>query len=248
MATVFLSTVLKARSLVRLKRFLPSLLNNNYKQPVRNTNILRYSSIPDNAITNINESNDDNMSEKLQKKVQEAKITLLLPDNSMLITDLENAKKISKRRGLVLIKVEEIQKKTSRATYKLVNQTEHLQEELESDDNNEKENIAKSTKTIQISSKITIHDLQVKLKNINKLLDKKHKIKIILANGSNIQDKVIKSIETSAKNHGTIQKVIKSSSTIFTILPHLDEHDGNNIGDINVNKERKGLSNIKPTR
>lgn len=235
MATIFPLAVLRARSFARFDRFLPVVLNNNnIKQSIKYSNISRYCFTSHNAVTKTTDVNNTDGSAESTKKNEEIKVTLLLPDNNVMVTDLENATKISKRRNLVLVKVEDVQKKTGRPLYKLISQNKLLQEL--GDNENEQKNTIKNMKTIQISSKITLYDLNVKLKNVTKLLEKKHKVKIIIVQGSNIQDKVFKTIENSVKYHGTIQKTVKSTSMIFTITPS---------SNVNNNDESCGIEEKK---
>lgn len=253
MATIFWLKVLRVRPLLRLDRHLSSLLNNTYEQQTvrRNQNILRYSI----HVPNKNKK-QDNVSKEQVNTVSESKITLLLPNNSVTITYLEDAKKLAKRRKLILTKVEDEQKNSSRDTYKLMSPGD---KHLETNDNNNKNEKIKTMKQMQISGKITIHDLNIKLKNINKLLSKNYKIKFIINHDSeayvcysllhidecvclfinlfyfNLQDRILKHAESNIKQYGTIQKSVKSLYTKLIITPILNKNSNKNQHDANVN-------------
>lgn len=233
MASVSIMALLKIRPLVSFTLFLPNLLNQNCKRSTINLTISRCFSKPDQVITKIQNSNNTKESKKLDEKKEETKIKLLLPDDSIMITDLENARKISKRRHLTLVEV--AKGKSGRLTYKLVSQIETFEKDLQNNPKNTNKDVLRSTsfKIIHISTNITIHDANVKIHQVVKLLNKNYNVKIILSKGSPIQDKIIKNIETSTKNYATLQKVIKATNMIFTLIPK-NQTSNDSSGD-NVN-------------
>ncbi|XP_035717577.1 translation initiation factor IF-3-like [Vespa mandarinia] len=233
MALISWLKVLKVKSLLQFDCHLSNLLNNTYKQQKlkRNQNILCYSVHVSNE-----KEKKDNVSKEQVNTVSESKITLLLPNNSMTVTYLKDAKKLAKDKNLELTKVEDEQKNSSRDTYKLIQPGERYLKTKNNDKENDK---IKTMKQIQISSRITVHDLNIKLKNINKLLSKNYKIKLIVNHNSETHDKVLKYAELNIKQYGTIQKTVKSLCTTLTIIPILNEDSNENPNDVNVNIEKK---------
>lgn len=243
MATVLIMTLLKIRPLVNFTSFLPNLLNHNCKQSTNNLNVSRCFSKPNEVIMKIKNSSNTEESETLDKKKEEIKIKLLLPDDSIMITDLENARKISKRRHLTLVEV--AKEKSGRRTYKLVNQIETFEENLKENPKNTNKDALKSisVKTLQLSSNITMHDTNIKIQHVVKLLNKNRKVRIILTKGSPIEDKIIKSIETNTKNYATLQKVVKATNMIFTLTPR--EKTSNDSFSDNVNQMKEEQPNFQ---
>ncbi|XP_014613975.1 PREDICTED: uncharacterized protein LOC106792229 isoform X2 [Polistes canadensis] len=213
MGATSLLVVLRIKPLLRVNCYLSSLLNNNYQeQLVRgNQNILRYCMKVPNT------------------------------EDSMTVITLEEAQKLAKRRNLILIKVDDEQKCSSKDTYKLVEPTEHLKESKIKDKGDTKNNDIKSIKLIQLSAKISMYDTEIKLKNVNRLLKKRHKVKLIINYDSEIPDKILKYVESSIKQHGTIQKSMQSLRAVLLITPILNKNDNTNDNshDINVNTEEK---------
>ncbi|KAL2717075.1 translation initiation factor IF-3-like [Vespula squamosa] len=220
MATISWLNILRVRFFQQLDRHLLNSLNSTYKQKTirRNINISK------------KKEEEDNVSKEQVKATSESKITLLLSNNSMTVTYLEDAKKLAKRRNLILTKVENEQKISSRDTYKLVKLGDEF---LEAKNNDKENNIIKAErnskiKQIQISGKISTHDLNIKLKNVNKLLSKQHKIKFIINHDMETQDRILKYVETNVRQYGTIQKNVKSLYTTLIITPILNEDSNKN--------------------
>ncbi|XP_043491975.1 uncharacterized protein LOC122517574 [Polistes fuscatus] len=239
MGATSLLVVLRIKPLLRLNCYLSSLLNNNYQeQLVRgNQNILRYCmKVPDT------EGNVHDFPKKKKPKTMIIpKITLLSSKDSMTVLTLEEAQKLAKRRNLMLIKVEDEQKRSSKDTYKLVEPTGHLKESKVKDKNDSKNNEMKSVKLIQLSAKISMYDIEIKLKNVNRLLKKRHKVKLIINYDSELPDKILKYVESTIKQYGTIQKSMQPMRAVLVITPILNKSDNTNENshDINVNTEEK---------
>lgn len=106
------------------------------------------------------------------------RITLMSPDNSTTVTVLEVAQRLAKRRNLTLIKVSDPDGKTQRPLYKLVNTG--LLKEIEEDTKDAGKAAKKSNKLLYVSAKITEHDLRTKMKNVVRLLNKGHKVKVAI--------------------------------------------------------------------
>lgn len=144
-------------------------------------------------VKNFNSSHRSHLkiSEKKEKKVglkstKDSKIMLIHPDESESVVLLEEAEKLAKRRNLRLEKVE-TDIHAERDQYKLIDSLENIiqNEKLKTDETNSLK--LKATKLFIIQSKITIHDINIKLRNINKSLEKNFKVKIMIFYSENIK-------------------------------------------------------------
>lgn len=146
---------------------------------------------------NFNLNDVDDLEEKTDKKKKKSpkipKITLIHPNNSITITQLEDAEKLADRRNLQLVHVSD-ESKNNRQIYKLVEYSKIKEEEKEEEKKEKKEKECdkkkvKSTKLFTIKSDIMDYDLNVKINNINKVLKKKHKVKIFFIHPDGIRVK-----------------------------------------------------------
>lgn len=172
-------------------------------------------------------SNTDIKSNKKDKNA--IKITLINPNNSIIVTTLEDAQKLSKRRELKLVKIQDLDTKTQRPVYRLYTAAELLSEE--ESENNNPEDTAKSShkkteKNLTLNSRIADHDLTSRIKNITKWLIKGHEIRVLIQSNSSQDDvnseNIFKKIETAIKeiNNGKIvQKRSKNGNIKFNIVP-----------------------------
>lgn len=131
------------------------------------------------------EQDDATVKKQRPKTVPVPKITLLLPDDSITVTVLEHAQRLAKRRKFTLVKISDLDSKTQRPLYKLMNNSVFIEEveknvekNVENDDKNEQK--SKDTKLLYISAKIAQNDLLTKTRNVVKLLNKGHKVKIVI--------------------------------------------------------------------
>lgn len=128
------------------------------------------------------EENDATVKKQRPKTVPVPKITLLLPDDSMTVTVLENAQRMAKRRKLTLVKISDLDSKTQRPLYKLMSASvfvEEVEKNVENNDKN-KHKSKDNSKLLYISAKIAENDLLTKTRNVVKLLNKGHKVKIAI--------------------------------------------------------------------
>ncbi|EFN61446.1 Translation initiation factor IF-3 [Camponotus floridanus] len=185
------------------------------------------------------EENDDVASAKQQrpKTVPVPKITLVSLDNSMTVTVLEDAQRLAKRRKLNLIKVNDFDSKTQRPVYKLMSSSVFIEEigEKVEEDHGDKQK-SKGAKLHYISAKIAEHDLLTKTRNVVKLLNKGHKIKIVItldsSSENNIRTRSV--IEDALKNYGSIQQMPSKKNVLLLIInPILNKNKDNSV----VNKE-----------
>ncbi|XP_011180090.1 uncharacterized protein LOC105210687 [Zeugodacus cucurbitae] len=156
-----------------------------------------------------------------------SKITLVQPNQTMMVTTFKEAQKLAKRRELHLIKQQDFDTKTQRAIYKLVTAAEMLSEDVDESAVDKKHSAEKkSEKSLTLGSRITEHDLASRLKHISKWLAKNHEV-CVLIQGSADEigkcERILKTIEQSVKEPETIgrivQKRIKGSHIKFNILP-----------------------------
>ncbi|XP_011637284.1 uncharacterized protein LOC105427315 [Pogonomyrmex barbatus] len=128
---------------------------------------------------------DNTVKKPRPKTVPVPKITLVSPDNSITVTVLEEAQRLAKRRNFTLVKVSDLENKTQRPLYKLVNSTDILEktdtiEATQDADETIQIKSNKYTKLLYVSAKIAEHDLRTKMKNLVKLLIKGYKTKVII--------------------------------------------------------------------
>lgn len=119
-----------------------------------------------------------------KKTVRIPKITLITPENNNIsITTLEEAQKISKRRDLKLVKIVDLDAKTSRPVYKLMSGAEFLKEDLKRRAErkaNKAESLIKGEKLLTLSYRISDHDLNSRIRNIEKWLAKSYEIRVVI--------------------------------------------------------------------
>lgn len=142
----------------------------------------------DNLNTNFNYNKcycnisiDDPVKTK-KKKVFVPRITLLSEKDEISIVTMEAAQKLASRHNMKLVKIVDLDTKTQRPVYKLMNIQEYLKSELKSkaDAKEAKEKAIKEDKTIAMSSKIAEHDLYIKIKSMIKMLGKRHGVRVVI--------------------------------------------------------------------
>ncbi|EAT40378.1 AAEL007885-PA [Aedes aegypti] len=156
------------------------------------------------------------------------KITLVGPDHSVSIMNLDEAQKISKRRDLKLVKVVDLDLKTQRPVYKLMTSAEYLEEDLkrrEEKKRNKQEAAIKGDKLLTVSARITEHDLLSKIHNVQKWLNKQYEVRVIVSGDGDKakQESVASAFENHVKDLGRIvQKRFRDNDMRFQILPILN--------------------------
>lgn len=122
-----------------------------------------------------------------KKKTFIPRVTLLSETNEMSVVTLEMAQKIAARRNLKLVKIIDYDAKTERPTYRLMTSKQYIQEGLEvkRQKKQDSKTSLKAEKLLSLSTKITDHDLLTKIRSINKLLMKKHEIRILISYDDN---------------------------------------------------------------
>ncbi|KAK7866312.1 hypothetical protein R5R35_007136 [Gryllus longicercus] len=151
------------------------------------------------------------------------RITLIESDGNVTITSLEEAEKVAKRRDMKLVKINDKQAANQRSTYKMMTSTQYFHEELKSRKTRteKKKTEMKGEKLLSMSDKIDKHDLEAKLKMVNKWLHKKYEVRVVINESEeSLSTSVFKFIETSVKEIGKIvQKRQKEKEIKFSILP-----------------------------
>lgn len=163
--------------------------------------------------------------ETTRKPKTTPKVTLVGPDQSVSIVNLDEAQKISKRRDLKLVKIIDVDLKTQRPVYKLMTSAEYLEEDLkrrEEKKRSKQEAVIKGDKLLSISARITEHDLLSKIHNVQKWLNKHYEVRVVVAGDGDKskQEAIADTFEKHTKDGGRIvQKRIKDSTLRFQILP-----------------------------
>ncbi|XP_033333955.2 uncharacterized protein LOC117224867 [Megalopta genalis] len=114
-----------------------------------------------------------------KRTVRIPNIRLIHPDGTVTITLLERAQKIAKSRNFFLVK-ESYVDTDARDVYKLCDKIDVFGSKSNKDTTKNTNHKFRSTKYFQMQSKISEHDLIIKLDNINKLLQKNYKIKLVI--------------------------------------------------------------------
>ncbi|KAG6465235.1 hypothetical protein O3G_MSEX015018 [Manduca sexta] len=156
----------------------------------------------------------------------ENRITLIGADNSVSITDLKSAQNLSLKRELKLVKIQDVDSKTRRPVYKLMNNAEYHAEELARRKEKQavrQNSFIKREKFLTFSSRIGEHDLMTGVKKMIKLLEKQYEIKVVVAGEGEgtakieqISDVVEKNIKAIGK---MVQKRNKGNNLKFQLVP-----------------------------
>ncbi|XP_022902534.1 translation initiation factor IF-3, mitochondrial [Onthophagus taurus] len=163
------------------------------------------------------------------------KITLISQDQSVQITTLEEAQKLSKRRDLKLVKIIDYDTKSQRPIYKLMTPTEYLNEDLKQREKKkiDKANLSiKGDKVLILSSSIALHDLKIQIEKIIKWVKKSYEVRVIINGFSSNAEKVENIFKTlSEQVEGQcriVQKRSKGNDMKFQVLPPKKEKDNEN--------------------
>ncbi|XP_030381750.1 uncharacterized protein LOC115629431 [Scaptodrosophila lebanonensis] len=168
------------------------------------------------------------MSFENKSHAQTMKIAVIGQNQDLIITTMAEAQKLARRRGLNLVLLEQTDAnaKTGRSLYKLVTNAEMLADDFPLVTNKMSK---KSEKSLTISTRISNHDLESRLKNIARWLEKRHEVCILIQSSGNSlgndedEERIVQAIEHVIKepqNIGRIlQKRTKGSATKFNIIP-----------------------------
>lgn len=167
---------------------------------------------------------DEVSAKKLRPKtVPVPKITLLGLDRELSVVTMDVAAKICERRGLKLVKIVDIDTKTRRPVYRMLTAAEFIDEDGKSkpnDENGQKDRgvKSKSEKTALVNCRIGEGDLESKVKNFCKWLQKMHEVRVTVSGSTanEIADKIIESTQEYSK---VVQRREKGDSVKFQLLP-----------------------------
>ncbi|XP_046487278.1 translation initiation factor IF-3, mitochondrial [Neodiprion pinetum] len=167
---------------------------------------------------------DDQAAPGKSKMTQNVMVTVISPDLTPSVMTLDEAHRISKRRELKLVKVMDAAGKTKRPIYKLMTGTEYFAEEL----NRRKQKSArpngpvKEPKIAGITAKIADHDLDSKMRNFVKWLNKRHEVRVTITADGNLQaaEKIYEVIVAGTNHAGkAVQKRVKEGTVKFQLVP-----------------------------
>ena len=174
---------------------------------------------------------------KKKKTPRIPRITLIHPDESVTIVLLEEAQRLAKRRNLHLTKMPYIETKSDREVYKLYSNADAISETVEkhSGETSTNDKQVKSTKLFPIQSRISDHDLDVKINNVNKLLTKRHRIKLLISFTLEEKERLLQHVKR--KVQGVLsEERMKQNSVILIYLPLLDSECSNSKENIDNTK------------
>ncbi|XP_076681803.1 uncharacterized protein LOC143375962 [Andrena cerasifolii] len=196
-------------------------------------NLAQRQAISSSAICKSNLQAEEEQKKK-KKTPRIPRITLIHPDESVTIVLLDEAQKLAKRRNLQLEKMPYIDTKSDRDVYKLYSNADAISENIEKHSEETSKNCTvKSTKLFPIQSRISDHDLDVKITNVNKLLTKRHRIKLLISFSLEEKERLLQHVKR--KVQGVLsEERLKQNSVILIYVPLLDSECSNskeNIGN-----------------
>ncbi|XP_077292589.1 mitochondrial translation initiation factor 3 [Arctopsyche grandis] len=154
------------------------------------------------------------------------RITLISSDNSVSILDKAEAENIAKIKRFKLVKIEDYDAQTRRPVYKLMSPSEYLKEEMQKRSEkkaDKNKSTIKGRKVLPIATKIGDNDLQTRINNLKRWLDKNYEVKVII-NGD--KENTEKSAKIFTKVTGECppecniqQKVVKGGDIKFVVCP-----------------------------
>ncbi|BET03019.1 Translation initiation factor IF-3, C-terminal domain [Nesidiocoris tenuis] len=164
--------------------------------------------------------------ERKKAKREETHIALIQLDKTIVHTTLEDAKKLSNRRSLNLVKVADYDRKRDSPVYKLLTGAQFRAEELNltrtKGKDDQQKGAYKGEKLVQINAKIGQHDLDSKINNILSWLKKNYQIRITITSSDqrSLAESVFKKIETGVSDNGRILQKRETPSDIkFQVIP-----------------------------
>lgn len=132
------------------------------------------------------------------------KITLLSGDDTLTITTMAEAERLSKRRDMKLVKIVDIDAKSKRPVYKLMTGAEYHEEDLKQREQRKKDRQNSSTvkgeKVLWLTSRIAEHDLQTQLKKCSKWTSKMYEVKVVINGGGSTGVEAAVSCRTKIEN------------------------------------------------
>ncbi|KAB0799003.1 hypothetical protein PPYR_06883 [Photinus pyralis] len=181
------------------------------------------------------QKNAEGETQKRPKSQPVPKITLIVNDDNMSITTLEEAQHMSKRRALKLVKLVDMDNKTQRPVYKLMTGAEYNTEDLKSRQTKKQDklsNALKGEKLLMLNVQISKHDLEVHVKKIIKWIAKRFEVRVTIngdANNAEKSEAIYKFLEDNLKTETRfLQKRMKGGDLKFQIIPPKADDAGSN--------------------
>lgn len=112
---------------------------------------------------------------------------MLIYNERVTKTTLEKAEKLAKSKDLRLVKIVDYDVKSQKPMYKLMTNLAYLDEEVRNKAKKAKQKLSefKEEKLITLSTKSGQHDIDSKIRNICKLLKRKHLVRVVIAQENN---------------------------------------------------------------
>lgn len=199
-----------------LKKSLFSVASGSFGSSDVNIGLSNFGTLKTNSLKE--GEGEKNSPKSVEKKVY---ITLIGIDGTRKSSTLEAAEKLSKRRGLKLLKVNE---SNSRGPiYKLLSPTQILGEDISHKKQNKGKTGFKNEKIISFSHNISNHDLHSKVQQILKWIQKRHEVRVTISatpSTSQSAESTFEKIDAEVKNHGRIlQKRSNGGDIKFQVIP-----------------------------
>lgn len=167
------------------------------------------------------EVEDDSAAKKVRPKtVRQPKITLLGPEKDISVVTIDEASKLSVRRGLKLVKIIDVDTKTQRPVYQMMTPNQFLKEDHNSNQSKDTKNVnkLKGEKTALINCRIGRSDLESKINNFRKWLSKMHEVRVTVTGdtANEIADEIIRMTQECSR---VVQRREKGDTVKFQLLP-----------------------------
>lgn len=167
------------------------------------------------------EVEDGSAAKKIRPKtVRQPKITLLGPEKDISVVTIDEASKLSVRRGLKLVKIIDFDTKTQRPVYQMMTPNQFLEENHNNNQSKDTKNVnkLKGEKTALINCRIGRSDLESKVNNFRKWLSKMHEVRVTVTGdtANEITDEIIKMTQECSR---VVQRREKGDTVKFQLLP-----------------------------
>lgn len=189
-------------------------------QPASNVCIYRSLAFKKNKIEIGRDNAPDVVIKKIRPKtVPLPKITFLGPERDVSVVTMDVATKMCERRGLKLVKIIDIDTKTHRPVYQMMTVSQFIKEDNINQHKDEKSSKKlKSEKIALINCRIGQADLESKVNNFSKWLNKMHEVRVTITGdtANELADEIIKKTQECSK---VVQRREKGDSVKFQLLP-----------------------------
>ncbi|CAG7820085.1 unnamed protein product [Allacma fusca] len=163
------------------------------------------------------------------KRAEPPPILLMDEREAISVISLEDAGKLAKKRGLYLVESVDHGMKSGKQVYKLVSKSQFYGDDWKTkkEGTDPQGKKPKEEKSVLLKGKISDHDVAIKTKQILKLVEKGHTVRVSIGQVG-IQNQnpeaVYKVMENLLKDEPVkiLQKVVTSAQVRFQILPSKD--------------------------